>query len=113
MSIIVSGRHMQVTDALRQHAEEKLGVILAEYHKITSVRVILEMQKGHQQVEIVVHGKHLEIEAKHQSFDMYESIDQATVKVATQLRRHFDKIHDHHKGEKTLAELEPEPEAAE
>ncbi len=105
MSIIVSGRHVQVSDALRQHAEAKFQALLDEYPKITSVRVILDIQKAHQMAEAVIHGKHLEIEATHQAFDMYESIDQVADKAEKQLRRHFDKVQDHHKTVKGLAPI--------
>jgi len=113
MSIIVSGRHFQVSDALRQYAEEKVGAIIAEFHKISSVRVTLETQKAHQLAEVLIHGKQLEIEAKHQSFDMYESIDQVVMKAAKQLRRHFDRVQDHHKTVKGLTPITRESVAEE
>jgi len=113
MSIIVSGRHVQVTDALRQHAEAKFQALIDEYPKITSIRVILDIQKAHQMAEAVIHGKHLEVEATHQAFDMYEAIDQVADKADKQLRRHFDKIQDHHKPVKGLAPESSEGEDAE
>jgi putative sigma-54 modulation protein len=108
MSVIVSGRHVQVTDAIRKHAEDKFGAILVEYPKITSIRVILDIQKAHQSAEVIIHGKHLEIEATHQSYDMYESIDQIADKAIKQLHRHFEKVQDHHKPSKHLGAAEAE-----
>lgn len=97
MSIIVSGRHGLISDAEKEYTEKKLGAILDEYHKITSARVVLDVQKMRHFTEIIVYGKHLNIEAEAESYDIYESIDSAVGKIDKQLRRFFDKVQDHHK----------------
>ena len=112
MSVIVSGRHLQVSDALRQHAEEKVGAIIDGLPKITSARVILGIQKAHQTAEIIIHGKNLEIEAVHEAFDMYEAIDHAADKAAKQLRRFFDRIQDHHKTVRGMSPIARDEAAA-
>ncbi len=97
MDIIISGRHVSVTDAIREHAEEKLGPVVESYPKITSARLVLDVQKNRQEAEVIIHGKNLEVEARAESYDMYESIDKAVDKADKQLKKHFDKLQDHHK----------------
>jgi len=97
MSIIVSGRHVDVTEAMKEYAENKLGAVLEDKHKISSARIVLNLEKNRHKVEIIVHGKGLHIEAGTESYDMYESIDEAIGKVERQIERHFDKKQDHHK----------------
>ena len=97
MSIIVSGRHVDVTEAMKEYAENKLGAVLEDKHKISSARIVLNLEKSRHIVEIIVHGKGMHIEAGAESYDMYESIDEAVSKVERQIEKHFDKKQDHHK----------------
>ena len=97
MEIIVSGRHLSVTEAVKNYAKEKLEAILTPYHKIGNVRVVLDVQKTRCKAEVIVHGKNLDVEADAESYDMNESIDAAVAKIDHQVSKYFDKIQDHHK----------------
>lgn len=97
MEIIVSGRHLSVTEAVKNYAKEKLEAILSPYHKIGNVRIVLDVQKTRCKAEVIVHGKNLDVEADAESYDMHESIDAAVAKIDHQISKYFDKIQDHHK----------------
>ena len=97
MTIIVSGRHVDVTDSMKEYAESKLNSILEDKHKISSARIVLNLEKTRHLAEVIVHGKGLDIEADSESYDMYESIDAVMKKIERQLERYFDKKQDHHK----------------
>lgn len=111
MSIIVSGRHMQVTDAMKEYAESKLNAILEDKHKITSARVVLNLEKTRHKAEVIVHGKGLNVEADFESYDMYESIDEAMEKIERQIDRYFDKKQDHHKSSHGSVPKADEPDS--
>ncbi len=113
MEIIVSGRHISVTEAIKTYAEEKLEAILASYHKIGTVRVVLDVQKARCKAEIIVHGKNLDMEADAESYDMYESIDTAIAKIDHQLTKYFDKIQDHHKHAKEREKVKKKVDSVE
>ena len=102
MTITVSGRHVSVTDAMKNYAESKLEAILEGRHKITNVNVVLDLQKTRNKAEIIIHGKNLNIEADCESYDMYESIDSALGKIDRQLSKYFDKKQDHHKTQRSM-----------
>lgn len=97
MKIHVTCRHMEMTDALRDHATARVLESLDEFPRVLDVHIILEVQKKINQVaEIVVKGKnHLHAEATASTSDMYASIDEAIDKVHRQLRKNRDKIQDH------------------
>jgi len=97
MTIMVSGRHVSVTDAMKDYAESKLIAVLEDRHKITNAKIVLDLQKTRHKAEIIVHGKNLNVEADSESYDMYESIDHAIGKIDRQISRYFDKKQDHHK----------------
>ncbi len=97
MNITVTARHMELTEALRQHAIARVEEALAEFTRVTDVHVILDVQKKINHVaEIDVRGKnHIHVEADETTTDMYASLDMAAEKVARQLRKLRDKIQDH------------------
>lgn len=97
MSITVSGRHDSVSEAIKEHAESKVREIIEGRNKITSAKIILDVEKNRQKVEVVIQGKNLVVEADFESYDMFESIDKAVAKADRQLEKHFDKKQDHHK----------------
>lgn len=108
MTIMVSGRHVSVTDEMKDYAESKLKAILEDKHKITNVKIVLDLQKTRHKAEIIVHGKNLNIEADSESYDMYESIDDALGKIDRQISKYFDKKQDHHKTQRELPVLTKE-----
>jgi putative sigma-54 modulation protein len=97
MSVTVSGRGESITAAMKEYAESKVQEIIEGKNKISSAEVILATEKNRQKVEILVHGKHLIVEADFESYDMFESIDKAIAKADRQLEKFFDKKQDHHK----------------
>ncbi len=103
MEIIVSGRHFVVSDELRRHAEARLQPLGQQYPKVTTARLVLEMERSWQIAEVRLTGKQLELEASGRTQDMYKSIDEAVAKLDKQLRKHVDRMHDR-KGAVPLSE---------
>jgi putative sigma-54 modulation protein len=112
MAIEITGRHVDVTDSMRQYAEKRLDRLLGEFPRVDNVHVILDVQKYRHIAEIVVHARrHIRLEAKETSDSMYASIDLVVDKIEKQLRRSIDKKHEH-KGNSKLRDLEAAPEQA-
>jgi putative sigma-54 modulation protein len=108
MQISVTGRHVEITEAIRDYAHRKLEHALAEFPRLENVHVILAIEKYRQIAEVVLQGaNHLRLEAREESGDMYASIDGVVDKIAKQLRRTRDKIVNH-KSREGLAEIEIE-----
>ncbi len=108
MQISITGRHMDITDAIREHTHDKLAQSLSEFPRIQSVHVILDIEKYRHMAELVVHAaNHIRVDAKEVSSDMYASIDGAVDKAQKQLRRLRDKMLDH-KSKEGLGEVEVE-----
>ena len=99
MEIIVTGRHFELSEALKNYAIDKISAVMSEYRKITSVRLVLDQQKSLAKAEIIVHGKNMNYEAESESYDnMYKAIDEAVLRADRQVVKHFEKVQDHHKG---------------
>jgi putative sigma-54 modulation protein len=92
---------MEITDAIRDYATDRITSELGEFSRIERVHAILDLEKYRHKVEVVVQAKnHIKVDAHAESEDMYVSIDQAIEKAEKQLRRLRDKIQDHKSREK-------------
>ena len=110
MSIEITGRHVDVSDSMRNYAEKRMAKLVAEFPRVDKIHVILDIQKFTHMAEVVAHAaRHIQLEAKAVSENMYASIDEAADKVEAQLRKTLDKRHDH-KGNGKLRDLETVPE---
>jgi len=113
VQISVTGRHMDITDAIRDHTHGKIQHALAEFPRVESVHVILEVEKYRHIAEIVIQAaSHVRVDARAESKDMYASIDDAVEKAAKQLGRVWDRWQDH-KSRERLAQVELDVQAAE
>ncbi|MBV8816109.1 MAG: ribosome-associated translation inhibitor RaiA [Verrucomicrobia bacterium] len=86
--IQVTGRHVSVTEAMKEYCRRKVSTLHLDYPKIIEVQVILDVQKYRHQAEVILHcSNHITLEAKATSNDMYASIDQVVLRIARQMRK--------------------------
>jgi putative sigma-54 modulation protein len=92
VQLSVTGRHIQITDAMRQYAEDKAGKLSKFYDRIESVDVVLDHESMHHLVEVVVRADHKHtFVAKEKAPDFYEAVDVVVDKIGRQLTRHKTK----------------------
>jgi putative sigma-54 modulation protein len=110
MSIEITGRHVDVSDSMKHYSEKRVAKLVAEFPRVDKVHVILDIQKFTHMAEVVAHAaRHIQLEAKASSENMYVSIDEAADKIEAQLRKILDKRHAH-KGDEKLRDLDNVPE---
>ncbi|WP_428087463.1 ribosome hibernation-promoting factor, HPF/YfiA family [Candidatus Thioglobus sp.] len=97
MQLNISGHHLDITDAIRQHSEEKLVKIKHHFDHVININMILEIEKDTQIAEATLHVSGADLFAKAQSDNMYTSIDQMVNKLDAQIRKHKEKQGDHRK----------------
>lgn len=100
MSITVTGRKMNVTDALRQYAEEKIGNSM----KIMDIdpldaEVVLSVKKNPSialpcKCEVTIHTKGHVVHVEESEQDMFAAIDVSAAKVLRQLRKYKTRVID-------------------
>lgn len=95
MEISISGKHLQITPALKKYAGEKIAKLDKYALKIESAHAVLCVEKIRQIAEITLSGKNLRLTAKAENGDMYASIDTCLNKLQLQLSRQHDRIKDH------------------
>lgn len=95
MQIQITGRHLEVTPALKKYIEEKLSKLNNHFDHIIAVRVILSVEKCKQMAEAVIHVPGNELIAKSDSQDMYATVDMLQDKLDSQIRKHKQKLKEH------------------
>lgn len=91
MQAIISGHHIEITDALRDIINSKLEKLERHFDQISSINVILNVEKQRQIVEATVHVAGADLVANASHDDMYTAIDQLTAKLDRQLIKHKEK----------------------
>ena len=94
--ISITGRHVQVTESMKEYASEKIRKIERFTHHIIDVSVTMDIQKMEHKVDLVFKFGHFKIRASASSEDMYASIDRVIAKILSQLRKWKSKIQNHH-----------------
>ncbi len=101
LPITVTGRHVTVTDAMRDHAHKKVEGLHLDYPKIIEAKVILDVQKNRQKAEVILHcANHITIEADTETEDMYASIDETLSKIARRMRKYKTRMLKSHRPRK-------------
>ena len=96
MDMTVTGRHLEVTPAIKDYAARRVEQIGIDFPRMLSAHYILEVDKFRHIAELVVQcGNHITIEARDVSEDLYASIDGVVDKVARQMRKYKTKIQNH------------------
>jgi putative sigma-54 modulation protein len=95
MYVGITGRHMEVTEALRRYAEQKVRKVQKYATKVTEVLVTLSVEKYRHKAEILIRMNGSLIQATEETEEMYASIDKAMDKIERQIRKYKEKLSDH------------------
>lgn len=87
MEITVTGRHFEISDALRQHIEGKVQKLVRYLDEITAAHVVLSVEKHRHLAELTLEANGNQIRGLEETHDMYESVDAVIEKVERQTRR--------------------------
>ena len=98
LPIKVTGRHVNVTEPIKEYAIKKVEGLHLDYPRIIEAQVVLDIQKYRHLAEVVLHcANHITIEATAESTDLYASIDEVMNKIAQQMRKYKTRIMRQHR----------------
>jgi putative sigma-54 modulation protein len=104
LKIVITGRHLGVTESMKAYARDKVEKLRKYFDRATRARVTMDIDHEEHGVEIVldvVRGQSLV--GKAEAPDMYAALDLAEQKLAQQLRRFNQRLKDHHRREGSAA----------
>jgi len=103
----ISGKQIDVGDALQTHVKDELGAIVAKYaERPTDAHVIFSKSASEFVCEAIVHlSTGLTTQAKAHAHEIYAAFDQCSEKMEKQLRRYKRRLKDHHRDGSEPVEL--------
>lgn len=112
MKVRITARHFDLTDDLKEFAEERMQSLTRYFSKIIDVHLKLDVEKYRHTADLnaTVYGSVLSCSAD--SDDMYASIDEVIKKMEAQIKKYKSRLKD--KDQKKVAEAKrPIPIAGE
>lgn len=100
MNLTISGHHLEVTPALRDHVSGKLERIWRRSDQITDARVLLSIDNNkeknqRQRAECTIRIKGADLYAQSAHEDLYAAVDELVDKLDRQIIKHKDKRKAH------------------
>lgn len=105
MQLNVSGHHVEVTPALKGYVEKKLDRIVRHSDHVMDVHCILTVEKLRHKAEATVNLSGAKIHADATEENMYAAIDALADKLDRSVKKHKEKLTDHHATEGLKAKL--------
>ncbi len=89
MLFTITGKHIEITEAIRQHAQEKTSKLPRYYNSINQIEVIVDGREGgSMSVEIIARAEHSKVfVGTEKGTDAYQCIDMAVHKLQQQLSK--------------------------
>lgn len=89
MEILLTGRHVDITDAIKNYAEKKLSKLddYFDFKESGRLHVVISVEKFRHIAEGNLRSKKHNISAKVETTDMYSSIDKLEDKLLTQIKK--------------------------
>ncbi|PAJ72337.1 ribosomal subunit interface protein [Pseudoalteromonas sp. NBT06-2] len=95
MQLNLTGRHVNITDPLRDYVTNKFAKLERHFDHINNVHVILDIEKLSQKAEATLHVNGGELFATSEHADMYAAIDSLIDKLDRQIIKHKEKLSRH------------------
>ncbi len=93
MQITVTGRHVDVSDAVRAYCEEKAAKLPRYFDRVSRIEIVLDGDDAHRRVEMIVHsegtGPFVGVE---EHADAMAAVDLLIDKMERQLTRYKERV---------------------
>jgi putative sigma-54 modulation protein len=96
MQVNVTGHHVDVTTSLKGYVERKLDRIVRHSDHVIDVHCILTVEKLRHKAEATVLLNGAKVYADAVDMDMYAAIDALADKLDRRVKKHKEKLSDHH-----------------
>jgi putative sigma-54 modulation protein len=105
MQVMITGRHVEVTPALRRYIETRMKRLERYGPKLGAVQVVLGVEKYRHTSEVIVSLNGAVVQAKTSTKDLYASLDQLVDKISSQVRKRKEKLVSHKPSRSSVSSL--------
>jgi len=102
MQINLTGHHVELTPPLHEYVNNKIGRLERHFDHVTDIHVVLSVEKLRHKAEATMHVSGGTLFADAVQEDMYAAIDSLTDKLDRQVKKHKEKLTDHHRSEGSI-----------
>jgi len=95
MDVLITGRHLELTPALRTYVENRAKKIEKYTSKATQIIFTLKVEKYRHLAEVLLKVDGSVLQSEEETDAMYTSVDKAMAKVERQLKKHKEKLCNH------------------
>ncbi|MEE8156574.1 MAG: ribosome-associated translation inhibitor RaiA [Gammaproteobacteria bacterium] len=96
MQVSLTGHHIEITPALRDYVDNKLERLERHFDQVTTAHCVLTVEKLRHKAEATINVSGGRIFADAVEGDMYAAIDGLIDKLDRQIKKHKEKLTDHH-----------------
>jgi putative sigma-54 modulation protein len=96
MQLSVTGHHIEITDSLRNYVATKLAKLERHFDNMTDIHCVLTVEKLEHKAEATIQVGGGTIHAEQIEPNMYAAIDILVDKLDRQVKKHKEKLTDHH-----------------
>ena len=94
MNLHLTGRHVEITPAIRDYVVSKLERINRHFDHVIDAHVILTVDKLRQKAEVTLHVRGKDLHCESEEADLYAAIDLLADKLDRQVLRHKGKLQE-------------------
>lgn len=105
MAIAIRGKNIDITPALRDYVEKRIGKVTKYFEMIGEIAAVLTVEKGRHIVEVTVPVNGMILRGEEATTDMYTSIDLVIEKLEKQIEKYKTKLERRMRGAGFKAEL--------
>ena len=110
MKFEYTGRHVEVTPAIRKHVEDHFKKLDHIFNNSAITHVVIEVEKNRHIGEVIVYWRDHTLTAKDTNIDMYMALTRAITKVEKQAVKLKKKIIDRKQSARSTAQVAPVPD---
>lgn len=95
MQINITGHHLDITESIRKSVDSKLGKMQQHFPDLSSLNVILTVEKNQQIAEVSTHFLGQDFTARASADDLYKAIAEMATKLTSLMQRKKEKVKSH------------------
>ena len=105
MQLSLTGHHVDLTDPMRDYVNSKMERLERHFDQVTDVHVVLSVEKLRHKAEATLNLSGGQLFADSEQADMYAAIDALVDKLDRQIKKHKEKLTDHHRSEGSIGKV--------
>ena len=102
MQVNLTGHHVDLTSSMRDYVNNKMERLERHFDIVQDIHVVLSVEKLRHKAEATLHINGGNVFADAVEADMYAAIDALTDKLDRQVKKHKEKMTDHHRSEGSI-----------